>query len=84
MSAPTPSVGRQEYGPFGFLNPTIQRSPFDSHRAGKHSDGNADTDGDGDAETLQNSGPGSSKRGKDELSAEDVQREFRSRDNRKG
>jgi hypothetical protein len=78
MSAP--STGRHEAdscGPFGFLNPTIRRLPFEA----KAPETPRDEDsllGKGDGGTRPPKGENA------EMRAEDVQREFRTRDNRKG
>jgi hypothetical protein len=79
MSVPfTPFARRhkgqsESYGPFGFLNPTIRKLPLTAEELESHSSG-----GEGDG------GPKPPKRGNTEIRAEDVQLEFRTRDNRKG
>lgn len=78
MSAPF--SGRHEaesYGPFGFLNPTIRRLPFEPKAPETPRD----------EDSLQGKGNGGTrpqKGGDAELRAEAVQCEFRTRDNRKG
>jgi hypothetical protein len=78
MSAPF--TGRHEaesYGPFGFLNPTIRRLPFEAKTPETPRD----------EDSLQGKGDGGTRPQKGvnaELRAEAVQREFRTRDNRKG
>ncbi|TVY21714.1 hypothetical protein LARI1_G000408 [Lachnellula arida] len=79
MSAPyTPFTRRHEgicSGPFGFLNPTIRKLPFNTQPVATHSS----------EEPLKGEGDDATKPPKKaELRAEDVQREFRTRDNRKG
>jgi len=67
----------ESYGPFGFLNPTIRKLPFEPKAPEIPREEDA----------LQGKGDGGkrpTKGGDAELRAEAVQREFRSRDNRKG
>ncbi|TVY49549.1 hypothetical protein LOCC1_G000536 [Lachnellula occidentalis] len=83
MSAPfTPFTSRHgglSYGPFGFLNPTIRKIPFNAKpfatpSSGEPLEGEGEGEGEGHDPEKANA----------ELRAEDVQREFRTRDNRKG
>lgn len=76
----------ESYGPFGFLNPTIRRLKLnnntetpESHAGRDTSPSSGDKNEDGKGEEYT---PSSTKN--TELRDKDVQREFRSRDNRKG
>ncbi|KAH6674385.1 hypothetical protein B0J14DRAFT_38078 [Halenospora varia] len=71
------------YGPFGFLNPTVRRYPISwvrpSHKKNESEEGLKDEETEEERRKKQK---GASHG--DEIHAEDVQREYRTRDNRKG
>ena len=68
----------EAFGPFGFLNPTTRRSPLPAWKPDAHSSASSENDpGKADGEQA-------SKAKNGEIRAEDVQRKWRSRDNRKG
>ncbi|KAF4625392.1 hypothetical protein G7Y89_g12774 [Cudoniella acicularis] len=76
------------FGPFGFLNPTIRRYPLSwklpVREQERQSDGDGgEEEGPKDGEEGQGSGNGGQTK-KDVIRAEEVQREYRTRDNRKG
>jgi hypothetical protein len=78
----------ETYGPFSFLNPTSRKSPH-PFRQEKDSSQEEVHNGETQHKKAQNEGnPMSSQQQtsgkKDELRAEDVQRLYRTRDNRKG
>ncbi|TVY83786.1 hypothetical protein LSUE1_G001200 [Lachnellula suecica] len=74
--------GEGSCGPFGFLNPTIRKIPFASQRPQSPPSRSSLHSGE-DAKPGEPK-PEASKASNAELRAEDVQREFRTRDNRKG
>ncbi|KAH8685723.1 integral membrane protein [Tricladium varicosporioides] len=70
------------YGPFGFLNPTVRRYPISwvppPHKKNESEEGLKDEETEGRGKKQKDI----NNRG--EIRAEDVQREYRTRDNRKG
>lgn len=70
-----------EYGPFTFLNPTSRRYPLTWKPPGEDSGSEASSSKQNDPQPNPGQ-PSTSKN--DELRAEDVQRLYRTRDNRKG
>lgn len=71
------------FGPFGFLNPTLRRYPLQFDKSERHSS-DEQLQGKKEGETGDTTTDQLPAKKKDEIRAEDVQRKWRSRDNRKG
>lgn len=69
-------------GPFGFLNPTTRQYPVSAQQMNTHHEDETKPKTDGDSDDLPAAQP--STAGKEEVLADDVQRKWRARDNRKG
>lgn len=74
----------QSFGPFGFLNPTVRRSPLPLNR--RQSQSSEEQPGKVKTGELvpAEGGTTTGNTNKDEIRAEGVQQTWRSRDNRKG
>lgn len=73
--------GTGSYGPYGFLNPTGRRSAFPLGLKGNQNGQNLERE---QSEEEANNGELVQGKKKEEVGAEDVQRLYRTRDNRKG
>lgn len=73
----------ESFGPFGFLNPTLKRYPLQFEKPESRSS-DEQLQGKKEDETQKSTASQLPASKKDEIRAEDIQRKWRSRDNRKG